>query len=115
MNQLTIYYNPTINKHKKTVAHAKGIGKVLAIPFEEMPTANNVWTSIYNALDGEIMQIFNLDFLEENKVKPAVFEDWRKLVIHNLEQIHSPIAVNGEEVIICDRQTEIYKLIQPMM
>lgn len=110
LDQITIYFNPSNNKHKKTVAHAKSAGKVLAIPFLEMPTANNVWTTIYDGLDKDIMSIFDQKFLENNAVKPARFEDWRKLAVHNLDHIDSPIAIRGKQVVICDRQTKIYQL-----
>lgn len=110
LDQITIYYNPEISQHKKTVAHAESAGEVLAISFNKMPTANNVWTTIYNSLGDQAMQIFDEAFLKKNDLEPTSFKDWYNLVSHNLEHIHAPIAIRGDRVIFCNRPTEIYQL-----
>jgi arsenate reductase-like glutaredoxin family protein len=110
LDQITIYYNPTINKHKKTVAHAESIGKILAIPFEEMPKANNLWTTIYEGLGEKAFKIFKEDFKSTEGFNIKDYNNWYKVASHNLDQIESPIAIKGEQVVFCDRQTEIYEL-----
>lgn len=110
LDQITIYYNPEISQHKKTVAHAKSAGKILAISFNKMPRANNVWTTIYQSLEGQVLQIFNETFLKKNNVEPTSFKDWYNLVSHNLKYIHAPIAIRGEQVVLCNRPTKIYQL-----
>jgi len=114
-NQINIYYNPDINKHKKTVAHAKSIGEILAIPFEEMPEAYNVWMTIWEGIDKNTEAIFDKDHPKfESMVAGQItnFEDWRNTAIHNFDMIASPIAVRDKEVLICERQTEIYEFME---
>lgn len=110
--QVTIYYNPEINKHKKTVAHAQSIGEVLAIPFSEMPTAHNIWASIYEKLDKNAVAVFDANWYASQKLDPQDFDSWYKLVTHNPDRIDSPIAVKKDEVVLCKRQTEVYDLMK---
>lgn len=113
-NQITIYYNPEHNKHKKTVAHAKSIGEVLAVPFENMPEAYMIWTNIWDSIKTKPEVIFDQDHPKyDTLIKGQVsnFEDWRKLVLHNKDMISAPIAVKGNDVVICTRQTEVYQLL----
>lgn len=110
--QITIYYNPEINKHKKTIAHAQSIGKILAIPFSEMPKAHNIWAFIYEKLDENVVDVFDPDWYASQKLDPKDFESWYKLVTHNPENIDSPIAVTDDKVVLCKRQTEIYDLME---
>ena len=114
-NQITIYYNPEINKHKKTVAHAKSIDDVLAIPFENMPEAYMVWTNIWDGIKGNPEVIFDQDHPKYDEIvkgQISNFEDWRNIILHNKDMIVAPIAIRGEDVVICERQTEIYKLME---
>ncbi|MEM8526014.1 MAG: hypothetical protein AAGG68_15350 [Bacteroidota bacterium] len=111
-DQINIYYDPAINKHKKTVAHAKSIGKVLAISFEDMPEAYNVWMTIWEGINKDTEILFDEKHPKyEQFVKGQItnFEDWRKVAINNTDMIKNPIAVKGKEVLICERQTEIYE------
>jgi arsenate reductase-like glutaredoxin family protein len=110
--QVTIYYNPTINKHKKTIAHARSIGEVLAIPFAEMPTAHNIWAFIYQKLDEKAADVFEKDWYASQHLDPKDFDSWYKLVTHNPDRIDSPIAVKDDKVVLCKRQTEVYHLME---
>jgi arsenate reductase-like glutaredoxin family protein len=112
-DQITIYYDPEKNKHKKTIAHAKSIGDVLAIPFENMPEAYMIWTTIWDSIKTKPEIIFDQDHPKYDQlIKGQItnFEDWRNLVLHNRDMISAPIAVKGEQAIVCVRQTEIYQL-----
>ncbi len=114
-DQITIFYNPEINKHKKTIAHAKSVGKILAMPFKDMPEAFNIWATIWKGLREDPMQVFDKnDPKFEKLAKESVidFESWRKIAVNNLELFHSPIAIKGKQVVVCDRQTKIYELIE---
>lgn len=114
-SQITIFYNPMINKHKKTIAHAKSIGAVLAFPFDNMPSANTVWTRIWNQLGRPATAIFDKDSPKYKtlvKDRKLNFRDWKKIAVHNPDMIQAPIAINGSQVVICNRQTEIYDLMQ---
>ncbi|MFK7936288.1 MAG: hypothetical protein AB8G22_22425 [Saprospiraceae bacterium] len=113
IKQINIYYNPEINKHKKTIAHAQSIGKVLTFSFDEMPEAYNVWTTIYNGIKDNPSAIFDdKDERYESMVgdAPMSFDSWYKIATNNPDLIDSPIAIRGEEVVLCKRQTEIYRL-----
>lgn len=113
--QITIYYNPEINKHKKTVAHAKSIDEVLAIPFESMPEAYMIWTNIWDSIKNQPEAIFDKNHPKYDEIikgQISNFEDWRKIVLHNRDMIVAPIAIRGEDVVICERQTEIYQLME---
>jgi len=112
--EIVIFHNPDINKHKKTVAHAKSIvDYVQSYSFEEAPTANNVWTTIYEGLDTDPMDIFDTKNPKYEKLiegRELNFEGWLKIVKNNSDLIRSPIAVREKDAVLCDRQTEIYKL-----
>lgn len=112
--EILIFYNPDINKHKKTIAHAKSIADYIKTrSFSEIPTAHNVWTTIYESLDADPMSIFDekhSKYDELVKEKDLNFEDWYKVIVNNPEMIRSPIAIREQRVILCDRQTEIYEL-----
>lgn len=110
--QVTIYYNPAINKHKKTVAHALGIGEVLAIPFSEMPKAHNIWAMIYQQLGENAQMVFEQDWYASQNLGSEDFSSWYKLVTNNPDQIDSPIAVKDKKVVLCKQQTAIYQLME---
>lgn len=110
--QITIYYHPDINKHKKTVAHAQSIGEVLAIPFSEMPTAHNIWTFIYKNLDKDVSAVFDADWYASQELDLQDFDSWYKVITNNLDRIDAPIAVKKDKVVLCKRQTEVYDLME---
>ncbi len=114
--EILIFYNPDINKHKKTVAHAKSVADYIKTrPFSEIPTAHNVWTTIYEALDVDAMNIFDDTdprFDELVKGRDLDFEGWYKVVVNNPNMIRSPIAIRDGKAVLCDRQTEIYQLME---
>lgn len=113
VKQINIYYDEGVNKHKKTIAHAKSLGEVTAYEFSQMPEAYNVWTTIYNGIKDDPNAIFD-DKNEKYETMvgdaPLDFESWYKIATNNPDLIDSPIAVRGEEVVLCKRQTEIYRL-----
>lgn len=114
-SQITIYYNPSINKHKKTIAHAESIGAILAIPFSKMPEAHNIWMTLWNGLGDNKMNIFDQkhpDYAELIEGRELDFDGWRKVAIHNREMIVSPIAIKGREVLLCQSQTDIYQFME---
>ncbi len=113
-DQITIFYNPGDTTQEKSVAHAKGTGKeVLAIPYEDAPTAYNVWTTIWEQIPGDKNSIFDenderyADLIEGREFE---FEDWRKLITHNPTLVKSAIAISGEKVVVIDRPSEIHRL-----
>lgn len=112
--QITIYYNPGNTTHEKTVAHAKGTGKeVLATPFEQMPTAYNIWTQIWDGLGEGKRDIFDPADDKYDKLvagRSFNFEDWHSIVAHNTDMIRNPIAMSGTKVISVERPGEIYRL-----
>lgn len=113
IKQITIYYNPAINKHKKTIAHAKSIGEVASFTFYNMTNAYNVWTTIYQSMEKDPCAIFDKSHENYEKLgcnEEMEFDSWYKIVTQNKDMIVAPIAVRGKEVVVCVRQTEIYKL-----
>ncbi len=112
--EIVIFHDPAINKHKKTVAHAKSIADhVRSLSFEEAPTANNVWATIYEGLDTDPMDIFDEKHSKYEDLiagKELDFEAWLKIVQNNTDLIRSPIAIREKKAVLCDRQTEVYKL-----
>lgn len=112
--QITIYYNEGNTTHEKTVAHAKGTGKqVLAIPFDQAPSAYNIWTQIFEGLGPGGRDIFDEnDERYEQLIAGRTFDfkDWRNIVIHNTDLIRCPIAMSGTKVIAIERPGEIYRL-----
>ncbi|MEM0995182.1 MAG: hypothetical protein AAGI49_19280 [Bacteroidota bacterium] len=114
--QITIYYNPEINTHRKTVAHAKGGADVLALPFDKMPEAYNIWMDVWETIKDNPAQIFDdthpkYDTLVKNQI--TNFVDWRKILLHNRDMIAYPIATSGDRVMIVKRQTQVYDFLEP--
>ena len=112
--QITIYYNPGNTTHEKTVAHAKGTDKeILATPFDQAPTAHNIWTKIYEGLGPGGRDIFDPNDEKYDTLiagREFVYEDWHNIVVNNTDMIRNPIAISGEKVISVERPTEIYRL-----
>ena len=112
--QITIYYNVGNTTHEKTIAHAKGAGKeVLAIPFDQAPTADNIWTQIWEGLGEGGRDIFDPNDEKYDELiagRSFDYNDWRNLVLHNTSMIRNPIAISGNRVISVERPTEIYRL-----
>ena len=112
--QIMIFYNVGNTSHEKTVAHAKGTGKqILAIPFDQAPTAYNIWTQIWEGLGPDNRDIFDdadERYQELIAGREFDFEDWRNIVIHNTDLIRNPIAISGTRVIAIERPGEIYRL-----
>lgn len=112
--EILIYYNPEVNKHKKTIAHAQGMAPYIkAYAFADASTAQNVWATIYEGLEVDPMTIFDNNHPKYESLiagNEFDFKDWLKIVAHNPDLIRSPIAMREKKVVICDRQTEIYKL-----
>ena len=113
-DQITIYYNVGNTTHEKTVAHARGTGKeVLAIPFDQAPTADNVWTQIWEGLGEGGRDIFDPSDERYNQLiagRSFDYQDWKNIVMHNTDLIRYPIAMSGTRAISIDRPTEIYRL-----
>ncbi|MEM9886705.1 MAG: hypothetical protein AAF849_12505 [Bacteroidota bacterium] len=115
-DQITVYFNPKNNTHEKTVAHAKGGAKVLAIPFESMPEAYNIWMDIWKITKEHPEHLFDEKHPKyESLIKGQItnFQDWRNIILHNRDMIAYPIAMNGNQVIIVERQTQVHELLQP--
>ena len=113
-DQITIYFNPENTTHAKAVAHAKGTGKaVLAIPYEDMPSAYNVWTQIYEQLPFPKNEFFDSNderYAQLIEGREFTFDDWRKIAVHNPDLIDVAVAISGEKVVALNRQTEVYRL-----
>ena len=112
--QITIYYNPGNTTHEKTVAHAKGTDKeILATPFDQAPTAHNIWTKIYEGLGPGGRDIFDPNDEKYDALiagREFTYDDWHNIVVHNTDMIRNPIAISGDKVISVERPTEIYRL-----
>lgn len=112
--EIVIYFNPDNNTHKKTIAHATSIAPyIVAYSFYDTPAGHNIWASIYDSLDVDAMTIFddkNPKYEDLIRDKELGFDSWLKVVEHNPDLIRSPIAIRGKQAIVCDRQTEIYRL-----
>lgn len=114
-DQIIIYYNPKINKHKKLVAHAKSMGVVLPFAFDNVPEAYNVWTTIWDSMTKDPVRIFDKDHQNYNMVKDAIpmdFKTWYDLIMHHKDMIVAPIAIRGNKAVLCVRQTEVYQLME---
>lgn len=113
-DQITIFYNVEDSTHVKTLAHAEGTGKeVLAIPYKDAPTAYNVWTRIYEQIPGDKNSIFDENderYADLIEGREFTFDEWRNVVTHNPDLIKSVIAVSGENVVVINRPTEVYRL-----
>lgn len=112
--QLTIYYNPSKSEHKRAIAYAESVSKVLAIPFQEMPTAYNIWVDIWNGLQPQAYEIFDETHPKYKQLgisKGGSFDTWYKLVTRNPELLVAPVATDGRQVALCRSYTNVLGLI----
>ncbi len=113
-HQIMIFYNEGNTTHEKTVAHAKGTGKeILAFPFDQAPSAYNIWTQIFEGLGEGNRDIFDPNDERYDTLiagRTFGFEDWRNVVLHNTDLIRCPIAMSGTKVIAIERPGEVYRL-----
>lgn len=112
--ELLIYYNPSSNSARKTVAHAQSVVlHVKTYAFGQIPSTTTSWQTILNALNLHPKEILNkADPYYQKHLRGKEFdeESWVNIIKHNSNLIKAPIAIRGKRAILCNSPTDIYKL-----
>jgi arsenate reductase (glutaredoxin) len=117
LREILIYYNPDSNSHRMTVAHAQSmVAHVRTYPFGQTPSMATSWLSILNSIGRPTKELLNkaLPYYQAN-IRGKEFSDsnWIKILRNNPELLKAPIAIRGTRAILCEKPTDIYKLVEP--
>ncbi len=114
--QILIYYNPDLLAHRQTVAHAQSlVAHVEAYAFEEAHLNQTRWEEILELLDvADPRMILNeVDPYFQAELKGHDFDrlSWLKILSHRPNLVKSPIAIRGDQAILCCLPQDVWKLI----
>jgi len=115
-NEILIYYNPDIEGHRRTVAHALSVSaNIISLPYDKTPRTSSIWRVIFKKLDVHPKDLLNKAetyYQEVLKGRDFDMDGWINVFTHNPQLIRVPIAIKGETFIICESPTDIYKILQ---
>lgn len=113
--EILLYYNPESGAGKRTVGHAMAISDhVRPFTFDKIPSTSTSWQQILEALHMHPRELMNQDdpeYVEKFRDKEFDEEGWLNVLRENLHLLRAPIAVRGKEAVLCERPTDIHKLI----
>ena len=112
--EILLYYHATESVSKKTLAYAYSISEnVNAVEYEKESFTPTIWRQILGMLDIEPKQIVNKanPYYQDN-LRGRQFEtdDWINILTHQPDLIRAPIAIKGNNAILVDNPTDIYRL-----
>lgn len=112
--EILIYYNPESSSDRKTVAHAQTLAPhIKSFTFAKSPSTGTSWQQIIKALNLHPKEILNKahPYYQEH-IRGRDFDDesWLNVLKNNPDMIKAPIAVRGNQAILCSTPTDIYKL-----
>ncbi len=113
-NEILIYYNPESSAGRKTVAHARSHNKNVSVrSFDKGPSTGTIWKRIVDKLEMHPKEMMNKahPYYQENiRGREFTYEGWLKILAFNPDLIKAPIALRGDDAIMCHTPTDIYKL-----
>ena len=113
--EILIYYNPESGSDRKTVAHAQSmVPHVKTYAFGKTPSTTTSWQMILDALDLHPKDLMNKAHpFYQKHIRGKEFNklSWIRILQHNSILIKAPIAIRGQQAILCTTPTDIYKLI----
>lgn len=112
--EILIYYDPSSSNGRKTVAHAQSLSShVRTYSFDKAPSSSTSWRQILRALDLHPKELMNKahPYYQAN-IRGREFddEDWLNVIRYNPSLLRAPIAIRGEQAVLCTSATEIHKL-----
>lgn len=114
--EILIYYNPESSNDKKTVAYARSMSNhVTAYPFDNIPTMGRIWRKILDMLDLHPKELMNKAIpYYQRHIRGREFDEegWLKVLIRNPYLLKAPIAIKGNQAVLCTNAMDIYKLQQ---
>ena len=112
--EILIYYNPDSSNDRKTVAHAQGVSPhVRTFAFDNAPSTNTSWKQILRSLNvhpKELMNKAHPYYQAHIRGREFDHEGWLNILRHNPQIIKAPIAIRGDQAILCTNSTDIYQL-----
>ncbi|MCP3933521.1 MAG: glutaredoxin [Bacteroidetes bacterium] len=112
--EILIYYNPTLNADRKTIAYAKSVSPYIkSYAFSKAPSSTTSWQQILKRINLNPKELLNKahPYYQEH-IRGREFDDesWIKILRKNPDLFKGPIAVRGKHVILCKSPKDIYKL-----
>lgn len=112
--EILLYYNPESSTGKKTLAHARSISPhVKTYAYAKNPSTNTSWQMILSSLEMDPKQLLDKSHPEYQKnIKGKEFDvtGWLDILQRNPHLIKAPIAIKGNEAVLCVNPTDVYKL-----
>lgn len=114
--QILIYYNPARLSDRQTVAYAHSIADyVETFSFEDAGLSPSRWDELLDLLsiaDPRLLLNEEDPYFKE-QIKDRDFDrlSWLKILSHNPNLIKAPIAVRGDDAVICCLPKEVLRLV----
>ncbi len=113
-NELVIFYNPSSDKSKKTLAYAKSISNhINEVDITHTPITTTIWKEIIGRLDLQPKEIMDRssEYYEQNvKGHEITMQGLLDILVHNPSIIAGPIAIKGNKAILVKTPTDILKV-----
>src|SRR5690606_17510096 len=113
---ILIYYNPESRSDRQTVAYAQSIvSHVRAYAFGKTPSSSTGGQMILKAIDLHPKELLNKAHpYYQQHIRGREFdeESWINILLYNPDIIKAPIAIRGNQAILCTNPIDIYRLIQ---
>lgn len=113
-NEITLYYNPDVTSHVKTLAYAHSVcPHVNAIDFaHEYFTPRRLEELISNLgiRAEELVNINDEEFQEHYSNSAFEENDWLKILVHQPQLIKAPIAIMGDTTMLVKNPVDILSI-----
>ena len=112
--EILIYYNPDSNSDRKTIAFAKSISPhVRAYSHTDASVTATGWRTMIEKMNIEPKRLFNKalpEYQTHLRGKELDDEGWLNVLQRNPSLLKAPIAIKGQNVMLCENPTDIYRL-----
>ncbi len=113
-NEILVYYDPNSTTARKVLALARTMApNVNEVEYHKTKFTGKMWRSLLTSLDLHPKKLLNKahPYYQEN-IRGRDFDDegWLRILIHNPDLIKAPIAIKGNNAVLCDNPSEIFKL-----
>ncbi|MBK7427482.1 MAG: glutaredoxin [Saprospiraceae bacterium] len=114
--EILFYYNPESRSDKLTLAYTQSVVlHVMPYPFGRTPSNPTSWQIILKALGMHPKDLLNKAHpYYQTNIRDREFDDegWLNIIRYNPQLIKAPIAMRGNRAVLCNKQTDIYKLME---
>lgn len=112
--EILIYYNSRSSSDRKTIAIAQSTGrKIRTIEHDKSHSTTTSWKVLLKSLGKHPKELMNKahPYYQQNiRGKEFNMHGWLNILQNNPELIKHPIAMKGNNAIVCQTPTDIFRL-----